>query len=84
MAIDPYGRREGKKHAHKKLNVGRGAIGKEVVAGVKDRATGKVSARYVAELSGRHNLRPLNTTDQMGRIAAGLDGKRLPYAALTA
>lgn len=38
--------------------------------------------RYVAEFSGRHNQRPLNTAAQMGRMAAGMDGKRLPYAVL--
>ena len=40
--------------------------------------------RYVSEFAGRHNQRPLNTADQMGKVAAGLDGKRLPYAVLTA
>ena len=164
------GGKEGNKHASKKLRAGRGAVGKEVVAGVKDRATGKVVARHVAdtsgptligfvadnvglgaqvftdehrgylplsysgfehqsvahtvgqwvdgqahtngvesfwsmlkrgyhgtyhqmsakhlgryvnEFAGRHNQRPLNTEDQMGRMAASLDGKRLPYAVLT-
>lgn len=55
---------EKNKHAHKKLNAGRGAVGKAEVAGVKDRATGKVVARHVAEFAGRHNQRPLNTADQ--------------------
>ena len=36
--------------------------------------------RYVNEFTGRHNIRPLDTIRQMGRIAAGFDGKRLPYA----
>ena len=162
---------EKNKHAHKKLHAGRGAVGKSVVVGVKDRATGQVVARhvedtsapvlvgmvadsaglgatvftdehrgygplgglgfdhstvahsvgewvagqahtngiesfwsmlkrgyhgtyhqmsekhlgrYVAEFAGRHNQRPLNTADQMGHMAAGLDGKRLPYTILTA
>ena len=39
--------------------------------------------RYVNEFAGRHNQRPLNTADQMGKVAADLDGKRLPYAVLT-
>lgn len=47
------GGREGNKHAHKKLRAGRGAVGKEVVAGARDRATGKVTARHVADTSGR-------------------------------
>ncbi len=38
---------------------------------------------YVAEFSGRHNQRPLSTADQMGRVDAGMDCKRLPYAVLT-
>ncbi len=41
------GGRESNKHDRKKLNAGRGAVGKEVVAGVKDRASGKVLARHV-------------------------------------
>ena len=41
------GGKERNKHANKKLNAGRGAVGKAVVAGVKDRATGKVVARHV-------------------------------------
>lgn len=38
--------------------------------------------RYVNEFAGRHNLRPLDTIDQMGLMAAGMDGKRLKYADL--
>ena len=40
--------------------------------------------RYVSEFAGRHNARPLDTTDQMRRIARGLVGKRLQYRELTA
>ena len=40
--------------------------------------------RYVAEFSGRHNARPLDTITQMQRLARGLDGKSLPWATLTA
>ena len=163
------GGKERNKHADKRLNAGRGPVGKAVVAGVKDRTTGRVSARhvadtttptlvamiadtaqpgadvftdehaayrplrshgyghqtvshsigewasgqahtngiesfwamlkrgyhgtyhhispkhldrYVAEFSGRHNQRPLNTADQLGRVAAQMDGRRLPYTAL--
>ena len=39
--------------------------------------------RYVNEFTGRHNARPLGTTEQMGRVAEGLVGKRLRYADLT-
>ena len=40
--------------------------------------------RYVSEFAGRHNQRPLDTIDQMRRIARGLVGKRLRYDDLTA
>lgn len=40
--------------------------------------------RYVAEFAGRHNIRELDTTDQMGAIFTGMIGKPLPYKALTA
>ena len=38
--------------------------------------------RYVNEFSGRHNQRPLDTIDQMHRVASGLVGKSLPYRKL--
>ena len=40
--------------------------------------------RYVAEFEGRHNGRPLDTSDQMRRMAHGADGKRLQYKDLVA
>ena len=42
-----FGGKEGNKHASKRRNAGRGKVGKTPVAGVKDRATGKVSAAVV-------------------------------------
>ena len=39
--------------------------------------------RYVNEFSGRHNVRPLDTIDQMEDLAARLVGKRLLYRDLT-
>jgi len=42
------GGKEANKHASKKLNAGRGAVGKTAVVGAKDRKTGKVSAKVVA------------------------------------
>ena len=42
-----FGGKESNKHASKKLNAGRGTVGKSAVAGVKDRATGKVKAKTV-------------------------------------
>ena len=40
--------------------------------------------RYVYEYSGRHNIRELNTIDQMGRLASRMAGKRLMYRDLIA
>ncbi len=40
--------------------------------------------RYVQEFSGRHNIRELNTADQMSQLAARMRGKRLKYEDLTA
>ena len=40
--------------------------------------------RYVQEFAGRHNVRDLDTIDQMGQTAAGMDGKRLRYKDLVA
>ena len=41
------GGKEANKHAGKKLNAGRGTVGKAVVVGARDRATGKVTTRVV-------------------------------------
>ena len=38
--------------------------------------------RYVAEFSGRHNVRDRNTIDQMSGLARGMVGKRLTYREL--
>ena len=157
------GGKEKNKHANKKLRAGRGAVGKAIVVGAKDRESNRVSAtvvkntdaktlqgfvgehavkgatvytddhggyqgmpfehetvkhsiseyvngmahtngiesfwallkrgyhgtyhhmsekhlgRYVGEFAGRHNDRPADTIDQMGRIAARMVGKRLRY-----
>ena len=40
--------------------------------------------RYVGEFTGRHNVRPLDTIDQMGSVAEGMAGKRLRYRDLVA
>lgn len=42
----------------------------------------KHTRRYVAEFAGRHNVRPLDTEDQMSAIIRNGEGKRLPYAEL--
>ena len=46
------GGKEGNKHESKRLHAGRGAVGKVAVAGVKDRATGRVSAAVVERTDG--------------------------------
>ena len=38
--------------------------------------------RYVGKFAGRHNVRPMDTLDQMRAIVRGLVGKRLQYRAL--
>ena len=40
--------------------------------------------RYVQEFAGRHNVRPLSTSDQMATVAQGVVGKRLRYRELIA
>ena len=39
--------------------------------------------RYVSEFEGRHNIRPLDTEDQMAAVVLGAERKRLTYAELT-
>ena len=159
------GGKERNKHARKRLNAGRGAVGKVAVVGAKDRQTNQVSAavsagtskeelqgfvqgrvgseakvytdehksykglpnreavkhsvgeyvrgqahtngiesfwallkrgingtyhqmshrhlsRYIDEFEGRHNNRELDTAEQMGALAQGMDRKRLKYREL--
>ena len=40
--------------------------------------------RYLAEFVGRHNIRDLDTVDQMGSVVRGMEGRRLRYRDLTA
>ena len=42
----------------------------------------KHTDRYVREFAGRHNMRDLDTVDQMSALARGMVGKRLRYADL--
>ena len=42
-----FGGRESNKHSHKKQRLGRGGVGKAVIAGIKDRTTNKVHAEVV-------------------------------------
>ena len=164
-----FGGLEKNKHASKKLNAGRGTVGKTAVVGARDRETNRIDAevvestdgatlqgfvyrrtgpgatvytdeaaaykglvgvnhesvkhsvgeyvdgqahtnglesfwsllkrgyhgtyhkmserhlgRYVNEFSGRHNIRNMDTIDQMGYVAEHMVGKRLSYKELTA
>ncbi len=40
-------------------------------------------SRYVGEFAGRHNVRGLDTLEQMSLLVVGMSGKRLRYADLT-
>ena len=55
------GGKEGNKHESKRLHAGRGPVGKVAVAGVKDRATGRVSAAVVEAVDGA-TLKPFVLT----------------------
>ena len=39
----------------------------------------KQLGRYVNEFSGRHNIRELDTIDQMNSVVGGMVGKQLKY-----
>ena len=52
--------------------------------GTYHRMSAKHLQRYVNEFSGRHNVRDLDTLDQMVDIARGFVGKRLRLANQTA
>ena len=52
--------------------------------GTYHRMSPKHLQRYVNEFAGRHNVRPLDTIQQMRAIVRGLEGKRLRYRELIA
>ena len=56
---------------------------KRGIVGVYHHVSPKHLDRYVDEFAGRHNLRELDTIDQMGSIARGMREKRLRYSELT-
>ena len=47
--------------------------------GTFHRLSAKHLQRYVSEFAGRHNIRDLDTIDQMQDVVAGLIGRRLLY-----
>ena len=55
------------------------ALLKRGYMGVYHRMSVQHLHRYVNEFSGRHNVRPLDTIDQIRTVIAGMDGKRLRY-----
>lgn len=57
---------------------------KRAHTGTFHRLSPKHLQRYVSEFAGRHNIRDLDTIDQMRTIARGLEGKRLRFKDLTA
>ena len=54
------------------------------IYGVYHHVSVKHLGRYSTEFEGRHNSRPLDTAEQMGRMAQRGVGKHLPYATLIA
>ena len=52
--------------------------------GVYHHMSPKHLQRYVDEFAGRHNIREMDTIDQMRHVVAGLVGKRLLYRDLIA
>ena len=49
-----FGGRESNKHPDKKLNAGRGTVGKTAVVGVKDRDSNEVRAAVVPDTKGNY------------------------------
>ncbi len=60
------------------------AMFKKGFHGTYHRMSHKHLQKYVDEFSGRHNIRPLDTIDQMEKMVNGMDGKRLKYKDLVA
>ena len=52
--------------------------------GIYHKISPKHMRRYVAEFAGRHNLRDLDTIDQMGTLVLNMENKRLRYKDLIA
>ena len=57
---------------------------KRGIHGIYHQISVKHLPRYTQEFEGRHNRRPLDTSEQMGRMVRTADGKRLRYRDLVA
>ena len=55
---------------------------KRAYAGTYHKMSPKHLERYVSEFQTRHNIRPMDTVDQMRVLVLGMDCKRLRYADL--
>ena len=55
---------------------------KRGLMGTYHQVSAKHLQAYVDEFSGRHNIRSLDTVDQMSAVTAGMVGKRITYADL--
>ena len=60
------------------------AVLKRAHKGVFHKISPKHLDRYVQEFAGKHNVRDMDTVDQMRHVVAGMIGKRLMYAKLIA
>ncbi len=60
------------------------AMLKRGIVGTFHHVSPKHIDRYVSEFAGRNNMRPLDTLEQMKRIAEGMSGRRLRYRDLIA
>ena len=66
------GGRERNKHKGKKLNAGRGTVGKTAVVGAKDRKTNKIKAAVVNATDARHYRASLSPRHSVGEFVDGM------------
>ncbi len=92
-ALDPWFDRESVNHSVSEFVRGMAhtngmesfwAMVKRGYQGTYHKMNPKHLQRYVGEFSGRHNIRPADTLEQMAATVAGLVGKRLRYRDLIA